>query len=216
MIKKIFIVIFTFCLLFTGLEVHAETSTKNTGHSDIIELGFYDHYLGYKLLSETPKKEIDKAYKGVKRKAFGWNVKEINSNIPAWYISEVVFSKSNKSSQAYTFTYNTKHSTKNETELSATGSIASKVSTKIKTVTLSFNLDGKGEISKTTEEYFEEKSNFSIELQPYTKLSLVIRGDCLVSTGVGKYYILGIPFSKGTWEYITFLTQYYEFVEEKI
>ena len=51
---------------------------------------------------------------------------------------------------------------------------------------------------------------------PYTKLTLMVRGDCVVSNGVGKYYVFGIPFSKGTWEYIDFVTEYYEFFEEKL
>lgn len=216
MIKKIFICLFMLVLCFTSIKVKADTSTVNTGHSDIIELGFYHHYLGYKLLSDTPKKEIDKAYKEVKRKAFGWNVKEINNNVHAWYISDIIFSKSNKSSQKYTFTYSTKHTTTTKTEYSVSGSIGSKLTGKIKSLTLTFNLDTEGEITNKTEEYFEEKTDFSVDLKPYTKLSLVIRGDCLVSTGVGKNYILGIPVSKGTWEYITFLTQYYEFIEEKV
>lgn len=216
MFKKCFICLITLCSLTTALKVHAASSTKNTGHSDIIELGFYDHQFGYKLLSEMSSDELNSAYKKVKSKAFGWNVKDINSNVDAWYISKIIFSKSNKSNQVYTFTYSTKHSSTNELELSASGTIATKVSGKIKAVTLSGSLDGKGEITKTTEEYFEEKTNFSVDLMPFTKLTLMVRGDCVVSNGVGKYYVFGIPFSKGTWEYIDFITEYYEFFEEKL
>ena len=216
MFKKYFICFITLCSLTTVLKVHAASSTKNTGHSDIIELGFYDYQFGYKLLSEMSKSEIDSAYKKVKGKAFGWNVKDINTNVEAWYISNIIFSKSNKSNQVYTFSYATKHTSKNKVELSASGSIATKVSGKIKAVTLSGSVDGKGEISKTSEEYFEEKTNFSVDLMPFTKLTLMVRGDCIVSNGVGKYYVFGIPFSKGTWEYIDFVTEYYEFLEEKL
>lgn len=216
MFKKCFICFITLCTLTTVLKVHAASSTKNTGHSDIIELGFYDYHLGYKLLSEMSNDEINSAYKKVKSKAFGWSVKEINTNIDAWYISKIIFSKSNRSEQVYTFTYTNKHTSKREIELSASGSIATKVSGKIKAITLSGSLDGEGEIKKTTEEYFEEKANFSVDLMPYTKLTLMVRGDCIVSNGVGKYYMFGIPFSKGTWEYIDFVTEYYEFFEEKL
>ena len=81
MLKKYFICFVTLLTLTTSVKVYAASSTKNTGHSDIIELGFYDYHMGYQLLSEISKKEIDNAYKKVKRSAFGWNVKEINNKI---------------------------------------------------------------------------------------------------------------------------------------
>lgn len=216
MFKKYLICFITLCTLTTSFKVYAAESTKNTGHADIIELGFYDYHMGYQLLSEMSKKDLDIAYKKVKRSAFGWSVKEINNNVDAWYISEIIFSKSNRSSQVYTFSYTTKHTSTNEVELSASGTIATKVSAKIKTITLTGSLDAEGEIKSTSKDYFEEKSSFSVDLMPYTKLTLMVRGDCVVSNGVGKFYVLGIPVSKGTWEYIDFVTEYYEFFEEKL
>ena len=216
MLKKYFICFITLLTLTTSVKVYASSSTKNTGHSDIIELGFYDYQLGYKLLSEMSKDEINNAYKKVKRSAFGWKVKEINNNVDAWYISEIIFSKSNRSNQTYTFSYSTKHTLTKETEFSASGSIATKVTGKIKVVTLTGSLDTEGEIKQSSKDYFEEKTNFSVDLMPYTKLTLMVRGDCIVSNGVGKMYVLGIPVSKGTWEYIDFVTEYYEFFEEKL
>ena len=216
MFKKYLICFITLCSLTTAFKVSARSSTRNTGHSDIIELGFYDYYVGYKLLSEMSKKELDTAYNKVKRKVVGWSIIEINNNIDAWYISEIIFSKSNKSNQVYTFDYSTKHTLTKEVEVSATGTIATKVSGKIKKVTLSGSLDTEGEIKQSTKDYFEEKTSFSVDLMPFTKLTLMVRGDCVVSNGVGKYYVLGIPFSKGTWEYIDFVTEYYEFFEEEL
>ncbi len=216
MLRKYLFCFITLCILTTTVKINAASSTKNTGHSDIIELGFVDYHLGYQLLSEMSDKELNNAYSKVKRKAFGWNTSTINNNVDAWYISDIIFSKSNRSNQVYTFTYTTKHSSKHEVELSASGTIASKVSAKIKTVTISGSMDAEGEIKNTTEEYFEEKTNFSVDLMPFTKLTLMIKGDCIVSNGVGKYYVLGIPVYKGTWEYIDLVTQYYEFLEEEL
>ena len=216
MLKKYFICFITLLTLTTTVKVYAESSTKNTGHSDIVELGFYDYQLGYKLLSQMSKKEIDDAYKKVKKSIVGWNVSTINDSVDAWYISEIVFSKSNRSSQIYTFSYSTKHTITKQTEFSASGTVATKVSGKVKKITLSGSLDAKGKITTTTKDYFEEKNNFNVDLMPYTKLTLLVRGDCIVSNGVGKFYVLGIPVSKGTWEYIDFITEYYEFYEEKL
>ena len=216
MLKKYLICFISLLSLTTSVKVYASSSTKNTGHSDIVELGFYDYQMGYKLLSEISKNEIDNAYKKVSRSAFGWSVKEINNSIDAWYISEIIFSKSNRSSQTYTFSYSTKHTITKETEFSASGSIATKVSGKVKKITLTGSLDAKGKITTTSKDYFEEKNNFEVDLMPYTKLTLMVRGDCIVSNGVGKYYVLGIPVLKGTWEYIDFITEYYEFYEEQL
>ena len=96
------------------------------------------------------------------------------------------------------------------------GSLSTKASGKIKGITLGGDIKGEGELKNSSEEYFEEKTNFSVDLKPYTKLSLMIRGDCIVSSGVGKNYFLGIQIEKGTWEYIDFVTEYYEFLEEEL
>ena len=46
MLKKYFICFITLLTLTTTVKVYAESSTKNTGHSDIVELGFYDYPSG--------------------------------------------------------------------------------------------------------------------------------------------------------------------------
>ena len=185
MFKKCFLCLITLCSLTTVLKVHAASSTKNTGHYDIIELGFYDYHLGYKLLSEMSNDEIKNAYKKVKSKAFGWSVKEINNNVDAWYISKIIFSKSNRSEQVYTFTYTNKHTSKKEVELSASGSIATKVSGKIKSVTLSGSINGEGEIKNSTEEYFEEKANFSV-VHKLESADIFIINTCAVTNEAEK------------------------------
>ena len=216
MLKKIFICFFVLSFICIVSKSSASASTKNTGHTNVIELGFYEENLGYKLLSETSDKEIENAYKKVKRKIFGWNKVTINNNLDAWYISEIIFSKSNRSTQTFTFVYNTKQSVKSKQEYSVSGSLSTKASGKIKGITLGGDIKGEGELKNSSEEYFEEKTNFSVDLKPYTKLSLMIRGDCIVSSGVGKNYFLGIQIEKGTWEYINFVTEYYEFLEEEL
>lgn len=216
MLKKLFMFLFVLMLCCTAFKVKASNGTTDTGHSGVIELGFKNPHLGYKILNQMPNSEINSAYKKVKKRAFGWSVHEINNAVPIWYISDVIFSKSNRTNQVFNFTYTTKYSTESALELSASGSIATKVSGKVKAITMSVNLDLEGEITKATKNYYEEKTTFTVVLNPGKKVSLLVRGDANVSTGVGKNYILGIPFNKGTWEYIDFVTEYYEFLEEDI
>lgn len=214
MLKKFVICFFVFSLMCVPFKVHASTKIRNTGHSSIIELGFKDEHVGYKILNQMSNKEVNNAYKKVKRSGFGWNVHVINNCVPIWYISEIVFSKSNKTQQVFTFKYNTKSSTENSVEYSVSGSVGGKLSGKIKDITGSISLDLKGEITSVTEKYYEEKSDFSVVINPGKKISLLVRGDANISTGVGKYFFLWITFSKGTWEYVDFVTEYYEFIEE--
>ena len=180
MLKKIFICFFVLSFICIVSKGSASASTKNTGHTNVIELGFYEENLGYKLLSETSDKEIENAYKKVKRKIFGWNKVTINNNLDAWYISEIIFSKSNRSTQTFTFVYNTKQSVKSKKEYSVSGSLSTKASGKIKGITLGGDIKGEGELKNSSEEYFEEKTNFSVDLKPYTKLSPLIIRDNLV------------------------------------
>ncbi len=216
MIKKILLSFLVLSVCTTFLKVSAKTSIRNTGHSDVIELGFVDEHLGYQILNQMSEQELNKAYKKVKRKAFGWNTATINYAVPIWYISDIIFSKSNNTNQIFEFTYNTKHSTTSELELSASGTIATKVSGKIKAISGSVNLDLEGEVAKVTKDYYEEKTNFTVVLNPKRKISLLVRGDAHISTGVGKYFIFGVSMKKGTWEYIDFVTEYYEFLEEEL
>lgn len=216
MLKKFLVCFLGLGFSFSLMKVNAASSIRNTGHSDIIELGFVDYHLGYKLLNQMDDTELNQAYKKVKRKAFGWNTMTINYAVPIWYISDIIFSKSNKTDQTFEFTYNTKYSTTSELELSASGTIATKVSGKIKAISASVNLDLEGEVTKVTKDYYEEKTNFTVVLNPKRKISLLVKGDALVSTGVGKYYLFGISMKKGTWEYIDFVTEYYEFLEEEL
>lgn len=215
MIKKIVICFFvlSFCCITTKVQAAGITST---GHSNIIELGFKDPHVGYKILNEMSSKEINNAYKKIKRKGFGWNIYFINKKIPIWYISDIIFSKSNKTNQVFTFKYNTKYSTKSQIEYSATGSIAGKVSGKVSAITGSADLSLKGTISSVTESYYEEKNDFTVVVNPGKKISLLVRGEANLSTGVGKYFFLWITCNKGTWEYIDFVTEFYEFVEEDV
>ena len=216
MIKKILVGFLVLSLNLTFLKVKASSGIRNTGHSDVIELGFVDEHLGYEVLNQMSEEELNQAYKKVKRKAFGWNTTTINYAVPIWYISDVVFSKSNNTNQTFEFTYNTKYSTTAELELSASGTIATKVSGKIKAISASVNLDVEGEVTKVTKDYYEEKTNFTVVLNPKHKISLLVRGDAFLSTGVGKYFLFGISMKKGTWEYIDFVTEYYEILEEEL
>ena len=51
---------------------------------------------------------------------------------------------------------------------------------------------------------------------PHTKITLRISGDAYVTSGVSKYYFLGLCLRKGEWERVDVETMYYELVEESV
>ena len=216
MTKKI-ITIFLFMLLaFVPLKVHAYDGITDTGHNDIKQLGFLDESQNHKILKTMSDFDINQAMSKVKRKAFGWRLENINYKIPVWYISDVIFSKSNNTHQKIEFKYNLEVSTTKTNDYSMAGSVVGKMNGKLKN--LGFNVDAtlKGEFGQEIKHYYEETSNFTISIHPGKKISLLVMGDGDLSTGVGKYYFFGMCFKKGTWEYIDYVNEYYEFYEEDI
>ena len=219
MIKKVIISFVFVGILMSLMAIRPKASyggITKTGHSDIVEMDFVETNRGYKLLNQMDNSTIESAYKNVKRTAFGWSAKVINNEIPVWYISEVILSKSNNTANPLTYSYTLRYSTQTDLEVSASGSIALKLSGKIKGITGNLETTVKASITKTVKDLYEEKTSFDVIVPPGKKVSLLVRGDGELSTGVGKKYFLGIPLKKGTWEYISLLTEYYELYEEDL
>lgn len=218
MFKKIVFMLICFVVLLSMslVQTKAEGGIKPTGHSDILELDFKEPNRGYLLLNQMKSSMIDAHYRKVSKRAFGWSVDVINNEVPIWYISEVVLSKSNNTTNPLVYEYSLRTQVTEEVSMSVSGSIAGKFSGKIKGVTGSLESTIKGEISKKVVNFYEEKTTFDVIVNPGKKVSLLVRGDGEISTGVGKRYFLGIVTKKGTWEYITKLTEYYELYEENI
>lgn len=216
MIKKLIIIMFVCSFITIGFRATKAKGITNTGHDDIKELDFKDTNSGYLLLNQMSGYQISRDLKKVDKCAFGWSVYVINDELPIWYISDIIFSRSNYSNQPLKIDYDVKYTKTAELEISASGSISGKLSGKIKGASLSIEATIKGEITKNIKNYYEEKTSFEYVINPYKKMSLIVKGDASLSTGVGKYYFLGIPLKKGTWEYINVETEYYELVEEEL
>ena len=216
MIKKLIVIMLMLVALMTPLKVKAYSGITDTGHEDIRELGFLDETKGHKILKTMSDFDISQAMNKIKRKSFGWRLENINYKLPVWYISDVIFSKSNNTKQKIDFSYNLEVSTTKTTDYSMSGSVVSKVSSKFKNIGINVDTTLKGEFGQQIKHYYEETSSFKITIHPGKKISLLVMGDADLSTGVGKFYIFGICFKKGTWEYIDYVNEYYEFYEEDI
>ena len=216
MIKKMILMTLMLLALLTPLKVKAYSGITDTGHSDIRELGFKDETKNHKILTTMSDYDISQALSKIKRKGFGWRLENINYKIPIWYIRDVIFSKSNNTNQKIDFNYNLEVSTTRTTDYSMSGSVVSKVSGKIKNIGFNADTTIKGEFGQQIKHYYEESSSFKITIHPQKKISLLVMGDADLSSGVGKFYMFGICFKKGTWEYIDYVNEYYEFYEEDI
>lgn len=212
--KKIFIIIVTILIFSNFSLVKANNGITNTGHATIEELDFLNKDADYRLLNQMSETTINNYLSQVKRKGFGWNIKTINKNIPIWYISETVFSKSNNTFRDLEFNYTIKQTQSRELEISVAGSLAAKGSGKIKSVSASLDAEIKGEIRSISKTFYEESQTFKLYIPKRHKISLLVKGEGSVSTGVAKYFFFGFTAKKGTWEYIDLETEYYEYYEE--
>lgn len=188
----------------------------NTGHDDIKEIEFVNTEVYHEILSEMSNSQINDYLDKVPHRAFGWSAFVINDHVPVYIIKDVIFSRSNNTTQELKITYDVKYTKTEELEKSISGSIATKISGKIKGINAGVDATIKGDVKKTIKDYYEEKTDFTIRIPQGTKISLQVKADAQLSTGVGKYYFLGITLKKGTWEYIDIITEYYELLEEKL
>jgi hypothetical protein len=203
-------------LLVSFVKVTASGGISPTGHAEILELDFLNSDKQYYLLSQMSDAMINNALKNVKKKAFGYSIYKINNEVPAWYISEIIFSRANNTNQTISFKYNFNYAKTTTVEYSLTGSLSVKLSGKLSALSLSVDPSVKASVENTTKNFYEEKSQFQFDIIPNHKISFIVRGECDISTGVGKYYFLGIPMKKGTWELIDIRTEYYELIDETI
>lgn len=215
-IKKRIII---FCSIFLSvflmmIYVNNVSAYSVTGHEDFKKITFYKP--NARLLTDYNSTEIDNTLKSMDKNFIGWRTVYYNVNEKAEYEGVTIFSRSNKSREVIKFDYVLNETKVTETSVKVKGSVSTKITGSIKKVDMTFN--GQGEIEKTSENSFSStsKTTLTFNIQPNTKLSLVIRGDCYVTTGVSRYRFFGITFKKGSWENVEVDTIIYELREDKI
>ena len=168
------------------------------------------------LVEDMPDNKIDAGYKKVKRRAFGWSVYSIIEDETIQYIGDTIFSKANNTTSPLTFTHTFEVVNVLETSVSVSKSLEGSISYKGKKISGNFNAAIRKEIGEKTKEQISETTKTNIYIPSKTKLSITIKGTAVLNNGVTKYFFFGIPFKKGTWEYIDVVTEYYDYYEEKI
>lgn len=206
--------ILTFLLVLVGSNIKLSDVKEypETGHSQFLCIDFYDddNYLINDLSDNYIKAELN----NLKPKLFGSRQKIFNEYAKAWYVSDVIFSRSNKTREEYTFTYNTQTIVYNKVSVSVSGNIDLKGVLKFGKKELSIKGDFSAEREKEEYEKTTESGKLNVVVYPNKKITLRIVGDCKVTNGIKKNYFLGICVKKGSWELITVSSVCYELVEE--
>lgn len=208
--KILLLLIVCFSLFSVRLSLHSET-----GHPQFQDIIIPPFARGT-LLVHISEKEKTKAINQVTRRFIGWGVYFMTKNQEIEYVGETLFARSNQTSSPLKFNYNASVTKMVEQSINTTGSSGLKLSGKIVGLTAGLDAAIKMEVGKKEKTERSEKHDFSITVYPYTKVTVNVKGDAKLNNGACKYYFLGIPFKKGTWETIDIVNEYYEFYEEKI
>src|SRR5690554_467106 len=208
--KRLFII----CLFFLFVYPLKIRAYSVTGHEIFSEITFKEKN---KIIIKKSKNEIDQKYYYLRKPKFmGWKHYYFNMKEEATYVGEVLFAKSNRSRDPIKIDYKYKDTNTNERSVTYGGSLSGKFKKKIKGIDAEVNAKIEGSIKNVTSNQTIEETSFSVTIMPNTRMIFRETGDCLVTNGVSKYYILGITFNKGEWEYIDIVTRYYELFEEEI
>ena len=158
--------------------------------------------------------EYQEYYMLVKRKFFGWSSIVIYEDIDCMFISETLFSYNNQSDEEIDYKYEYEQGKDIKSSVAVTGDISTKASGKVKGFNLKFDSKLQSKLSQATRENVSEAWKLDIKVNPYSKVSLKIKGEGKLTNGVSKFYIFWVPVKKGGWEILEVINEYFWLVEE--
>lgn len=212
---------FLFVLAFVLIGVIAQQGTIHaalkapTGHPEFKTFDISEDS-GVRLINELSEKEIKEKQNKLKRRFFGWRSNAFVQNYEVTYVGETIFSRANSTHSSAEFTYSVVEKKSETTSISVMGSISPKISGKVESVSLALDSTIRGEIGKKKEFSRQDKTVFTITINPGKKISLIEKGTASLSNGAAKYFIFGFCVKRGMWEYIDVVNQFYELCEEYI
>lgn len=211
--KKVFLV-FALLLFYIFAICIPTIAYVTTGHEDFSEIMFDDK--NEKLLIHRGRDEIQEAYSNLKKgKLFGWRTSYFNINSKAKYVGETIFSRSNRTSKTFEFSYKINEETFIDKSVKINGSVSAKIAFGKK---VDVNITPKVDAwyDKTETYLKEEQTSFEFHVLPNTKLTLRVSGDAYITSGVSGFYLFGVCLKKGEWERVEVETMYYELIEENL
>lgn len=206
--------ILTFFLVLIGSNIKSLNAEpySETGHTQFQEIVFLNEDAF--LIKQVGEDYIDNELKKLNFKLFGSREKVLNDYQDCNYVSNVIFSRSNKTREEYTFSYDTSKINYQKLSVTVKGTIDLKGVFKLKSK--EFTVSGEHMTEKENEEYNKttEEGRLSVVVYPNKKVTLRIVGEAKVSNGVKKNFVFGICVKKGAWEVISVTSTCYELIEE--
>lgn len=195
------------------MNVKVESYTE-TGHAQFKKLVPENIKSTDKILINIDKNYIDAELKKMPRKLFGTQDRIFKKYFNATYESDTIFSRSNKTSEPYIFSYNLETVHYKDTSISISGTIGIKDVYKGKANDITAN--GSMTVEYENEQYTKttESGKMNVSIYPGKKVTLKIVGKARVTNGISKKYFLGFCIKKGAFEIVDISTAVYELVEE--
>ena len=191
--------------IFLFLFMVAKTVDASEGYDTFQEIELSSG----KLLRDYTEEEYNEYFQSVdKRKFWGWNVKTVNGNIKAKFLSETVFSYYNNGNTPITYEYELSKTVVNKFSISSSGTIKYKMDGTV--AKFKNNLDSEVKINVTNEvaSTTKEENTLQIIIDPKTVANLKVVGEGRVTNGVAAYYVFWIRTQRGGFEYFVVTTQY--------
>lgn len=207
--KNILSIIYLLSSLFN---IYAINPYSATGHSQFTELRFVD--TNNKLLKNRSQLFINENLDALPKRFWGDVTRYTYQYADATYVGNIIFSRSNKTSEPLVFEYSIQEVYYEERSYNIQGTISGKVSGKKKTVEGSGQIEVKGSYSEKESYQRTEKNTLKVTVYPNKKLTLRVAGKAKISSGFSKYYVCFITTKKGAWETVDVLTSYFELIEE--
>lgn len=209
--KKVFM--FIISIMLVGVFATPAMAYSATGYRQFedIEIAYgNDVYLLINTSLSAKRKNLEK----VKWRFFGPSVYVKTNKVPVKYKKYDAFSRSNRTNNILQYDYTYRMSMTGEMCIDTASQTGLDVSAKIDIVNLGVEESIKKSIGVSLEIGIMKEVNYTITVDPHTKVTMYITGDALLSQGAVKYFIFGIPVYKTNWEYIDVVTEFYEFNEE--
>lgn len=202
-----------FLILFFGraVEVNVKPYSK-TGHEQFSELEFVKR--DKMLLVDMTDYFIELNLEKLPSKFWGSSNSYYCKYEDATYVGEVVFSRSNKTSEPYVFDYSLKEVEYYARSINVEGSISVEGKQKKKTVEMTGKVNVSAGIDVKESKEKTEASQMSVKVYPNKKITLRVAGEAKISSGFSKSFIFFICTKKGAWETVDVVTSYFELVEE--
>ncbi|MBQ8292610.1 MAG: hypothetical protein IJX78_02235 [Bacilli bacterium] len=208
-------ILFCFGCLLLCFNILIVNASEAPGHPEFQEI-IIPRNSKAKLISDMDQKTIDNALNQLKRKVWGWSVNIIVKNQTVEYVGDTVFAKRNNTSQTLKYTYYVENESSFTGSVAVSSSLAMEAGGKIEGVSLSLDRTIRSEIGAKIYKAKTESTEILITIPPKRKLTVSIRGEARLNNGVSKFYIFGLSFKKGTWEYIDVVNEYYDYYEEVV